>query len=557
MKRKIIILLFIAGMICFALIVRQVFVPADKDASDSDRLPLSSVHGTCDSLNALYHSGIVAISEKNDVEALDYFIRALQLSEKCSDPEKKADILVSLADIYYRANNYEKALQFYISAINYYSVKEKTKKIIRTLDNISNIYIDLKMYSNALQGLYKSRRYYLRQSGKNEKALMVNSMNIGVVYGQQEMADSSLLYFKTALNLAEKLDSQVVVGGVLNNIGAVYSKLDSIELAMQYFNNALLCFEEIDYNKGIGISLGNIGYVYQKQGKYNKAIGLYLKSIQYLVDSKANYQLLNTYQNMSDTYKQMGNSDAALKYNEMFLQLQDSIASADRVNKLLKIEMQNKISQKDNELKILEQQKLISEKESKIRQIKQYIFIGGLGLLVILGLLFLRNMRVSIKNIRLKQELLLSEKQQLATELELKNKDIEFYALRIVEKNDFLENLNREIEALHGADEDFRSLMKITGAIRSTLNIDNEALELESKINAVYSGFMSRLEEKFPDLSKTDKRLCSLMVLGLSSKDIALIMKITPESVKKGRYRLRKKLNLESEDDIAGFLKTL
>jgi len=34
-------------------------------------------------------------------------------------------------------------------------------------------------------------------------------------------------------------------------------------------------------------------------------------------------------------------------------------------------------------------------------------------------------------------------------------------------------------------------------------------------------------------------------------------MNITPESVKKGRYRLRKKLNLESEEDIANFLKSL
>ncbi|MPM36653.1 Photosystem I assembly protein Ycf3 [bioreactor metagenome] len=508
-------------------------------------------------MNAWYQAGIEALSDNDDVNALGYFNRALEFSDQCNDPERKADILVHLADIYYKANNYEKALQFYISSIHYYAVQAKTNKIIRSLDDISNIYLDLKMYPNALQGLYLSRKYYQGQRVPDERALMVNSMNIGVVYGQQEMTDSSLLYFNLALDLAEKLDSQIVLGGVLNNIGAVYSKLDSNELAMKYFNDALTCFERIHYDKGIGISLGNIGYIFQKQGNYNKASDLYLRSVEYLLDSKANYQLLNTYQNICDVFKLMGKFEAALRYNEKFLQLQDSIASADRVNKLIEIDMQNKISQKDNEVKILEQEKLISEKENKIRQIKQYLFIGGLGLALILGLLLLRNMRVSIRNIRLKQELLLSEKHQLATELKLKNKDIEFYALRIVEKNDFLENLNREIEALHGADEDFQSLMKITGAIRNSLNIDNETLELESKINAAYSGFMSRLEEKFPDLSKTDKRLCSLMVLGLTSKDIALIMKITPESVKKGRYRLRKKLNLESEDDIAGFLKTL
>lgn len=557
MNLKSVILFIIPTLICSAFSAGQIPFLTEKNFINSDSLHLPPGLSVCESMNAWYQAGIDALSDNDDVNALGYFNRALEFSDQCNDPERKADILVNLADIYYKANNYEKALQFYISSIHYYAVQAKINKIIRSLDDISNIYLDLKMYPNALQGLYLSRKYYQGQRVPDERALMVNSMNIGVVYGQQEMTDSSLLYFNLALDLAEKLDSQIVLGGVLNNIGAVYSKLDSNELAMKYFNDALTCFERIHYNKGIGISLGNIGYIFQKQGNYNKASDLYLRSVEYLLDSKANYQLLNTYQNICDVFKLMGKFEAALRYNEKFLQLQDSIASADRVNKLIEIDMQNKISQKDNDVKILEQEKLISEKENKIRQIKQYLFIGGLGLALILGLLLLRNMRVSIRNIRLKQELLLSEKHQLATELKLKNKDIEFYALRIVEKNDFLENLNREIEALHGADEDFQSLMKITGAIRNSLNIDNETLELESKINAAYSGFMSRLEEKFPDLSKTDKRLCSLMVLGLTSKDIALIMKITPESVKKGRYRLRKKLNLESEDDIAGFLKML
>jgi DNA-binding CsgD family transcriptional regulator/uncharacterized protein (UPF0305 family) len=187
----------------------------------------------------------------------------------------------------------------------------------------------------------------------------------------------------------------------------------------------------------------------------------------------------------------------------------------------------------------------------------QYFLAGGLVFFLILGFLVYRNLRFSIKNIQLKQVLLSKEKQHLATELELKNKDLENYALRIVEKNEFLENLKKEIASLHGADEDIKRLLNISNSIRNTLTLDSETLELENKINQVYNGFMNKLDERFPSLSKTDKRLSALMVLDLTSKDIASIMNITPESVKKGRYRLRKKLNLESEEDIANFLKSL
>ena len=66
-----------------------------------------------------------------------------------------------------------------------------------------------------------------------------------------------------------------------------------------------------------------------------------------------------------------------------------------------------------------------------------------------------------------------------------------------------------------------------------------------------------KLNERFPDLTINDKRLCALLAIDLSTKDIAAIINISPESVKKSRYRLRKKLQLETEDGLSEFLKNL
>ena len=554
---KITFIILVHLTFCSLLSKAEKTIPFINEADSLSYILMNSNLSVCERNVIFNKQGEKYLKDENYVKALDYFKYALKYADTCGDPDAKAEAFEKIADIYYSVNEYEKALPSYLDAIQQYYLAGKSEETIEILDDISNIYLDLKMYSNALKSLQISRKYYCNNPKKYQTQLISNSLNIGVVYGQQEILDSSLYFFKHALSDAKDEDTTIAYGGILNNIGAIYSKMEKNDTALKYYNEAYLLFQRIKYKKGIGISLGNIAYLDQKDKKYSEAIEKFLKAIKLLVEAKASYHLMNVYQNISDSYKNIGKYNEALVFNEKYLTLQDSIASSERINNLMETETKYKIAQKDNELKILEQQKLLIQQDNKIKETRQYFLIGGLVLFLFLGFLVYRNLRFSIKNIRLKEVLLSKEKQQLATELELKNKDLENYALRIVEKNEFLENLKKEIASLHGADEDIKRLLNISNSIRNTLTLDNETLELENKINQVYNGYMNKLDVKFPSLSKTDKRLSALMVLDLSSKDIASIMNITPESVKKGRYRLRKKLNLESEDDIANFLKSL
>jgi DNA-binding CsgD family transcriptional regulator len=53
--------------------------------------------------------------------------------------------------------------------------------------------------------------------------------------------------------------------------------------------------------------------------------------------------------------------------------------------------------------------------------------------------------------------------------------------------------------------------------------------------------------------SKSEVRLISLLKMNMTSKEIADIMGISDSGVKKARYRLRKKMNLE-DSELQGFL---
>jgi DNA-binding CsgD family transcriptional regulator len=69
--------------------------------------------------------------------------------------------------------------------------------------------------------------------------------------------------------------------------------------------------------------------------------------------------------------------------------------------------------------------------------------------------------------------------------------------------------------------------------------------------------FNTKLLAINPDLSVSDYRLAALISLNMNIKEAAAVLNITPSSVKLARHRLRKKLNINTSEDIYVFLTKL
>ena len=66
--------------------------------------------------------------------------------------------------------------------------------------------------------------------------------------------------------------------------------------------------------------------------------------------------------------------------------------------------------------------------------------------------------------------------------------------------------------------------------------------------------FSQRLLLNFPTLTVHEIKLCEMLKNGMTSKEIAGDLNISPASVNTARYRLRKKLKLKSSQDLVKFL---
>jgi hypothetical protein len=81
-----------------------------------------------------------------------------------------------------------------------------------------------------------------------------------------------------------------------------------------------------------------------------------------------------------------------------------------------------------------------------------------------------------------------------------------------------------------------------------------ETLTFFSDFEKVYPDFTASLQKIIPNITANELKLCALLRINLSAKDVSKILNITPESVNKARYRLRKKIGLQAKEDLDVFL---
>ncbi len=84
-----------------------------------------------------------------------------------------------------------------------------------------------------------------------------------------------------------------------------------------------------------------------------------------------------------------------------------------------------------------------------------------------------------------------------------------------------------------------------------------DLLPFFSSFEKLYPYFRQSLQKIIPDITANELKICVFLRLNLSSKEISQLFNITPESVNKARYRLRKKMKLNSKEDLFVFLSSI
>ncbi len=201
-----------------------------------------------------------------------------------------------------------------------------------------------------------------------------------------------------------------------------------------------------------------------------------------------------------------------------------------------------------------------------------FLLLGGL----VYGgyLLYLRNLRKHRLALQLKlereardrsrqqeaeaeQQLMQVKTEQLETELAGKNRELANSAMNIVYKNELLSKIHDEILSLkdrQGKSLSTEQLKKINQVIEDARSDERDWDLFEESFNEAHENFFKKLKSRYAELVPNDLKLCAYLRMNMSSKEIASLLNITTRGVEIRRYRLRKKLLLQHDQNLTEFL---
>lgn len=458
--------------------------------------------------------GVAYWAQGNHVNAIRHLNESLRLNMELGNAEDMANTTLNLAMVYAALNNNDKALQLYEDAIDQFTALNLKSRIATTYTKIASLYLE-----------------------------------------EDNLTDAKT-YLDNALKMHTEENFTYGMAEVHNRLGILYVKQQEKEQAFYHIRKSIMLGREVNDIDGMTSNLIQYGKLLVLDGDFVNAEEHLKLALHRAQQNKLKRYELEAYKELKELKQKEGKPEEALVFYDRYVSLKDSIYNSEKAMQIASLEFEYDMSTKQKQLELL------TEKQRANNIVKWSLIIGiiGLMLFVILWLLNYKKQnsqrrelesakeefnKAELENSKLKQ-------QELQQQLDYRNKELTSYTLNFVQKSGLFQQLKDGMEDLKTASpkQQDQIVANLNRILKLHINIDKDWEDFKRFFEDVHTGFIENLKEKHPDLSGNDLKICALTRLNLNIKETATILGITPESVKTARYRLRKKLELDQNDDL-------
>lgn len=325
--------------------------------------------------------------------------------------------------------------------------------------------------------------------------------------------------------------------------GRTKTAIDSIESLIPWFETELPTYRVLVYSY--------LGDAYLAEGAFEKSEWCYRRALEVseTMHSHVDFSIL-VHEKLAGLYADQGNYQNAYGKLRTVYALDKQFFDSRSTNNISLLEIQDQFRNAMEAQEQLLREKRIAEleHENRVRFLRNIIISVLAGSLALFGMLFFYYLR---NRHRVEKHLIELEMKTDKELLDLKNRELAASALKLFEKDKFLQELKTRI----AEKKDKISMQEVKHLIKTVTTGNTSAWKaFEAQFISVNGGFYEELRTNYPDLTPGERKLCALIKLKLTSKEIAGLMRISVDSVHKSRYRLRKKLNLEKEVDLTDFM---
>lgn len=458
------------------------------------------------------------------------------------------------------------AMEYYHKALAIAEEQELESDAAKIYNNIGAAYFrsDVNMAES-----YFRKALEINTKIGDKKELCLNYNNLAGASMKQDRYDEALSYMLDALQLINKNEDAYFYHFMQCNIASLYMLKGENYLAISYLRNA------VEYHRREGNLLDLIqcynmlAEAYERQGNITEAmyyIGLSETALASVTnrDFEANMSII-----LSRFYSRRNNFEKAYDLLLRATELRDSLTKVNDVKKIGNLEQiyNNEQKLRENALLISEMQLHKLEDDRRVTVIVIIIILLASVVVFLIVRTRLREKLHKTKEELAMQQIALSEKekelqrikeQELNKTIDQKNRELSSYALSYTKDNEFYDHICDELKQIlleiNPRDKLHKErLRKILSELKHHEGTDNWQ-EFRLYFEQVHPSFYDSLDEICPGITQRQKRLCALLYIGLSTKEIASITFREVRSVESARNRLRRKMDIPSEETIHEFL---
>lgn len=527
--------------------------------------------------------------------------QAISLSSDKSLVNKHVETLLLKVNLFQKYSKYDDAYRLIIAITNDYCIKGNQDTLC---DNCDLAYLKLSEFMNSMGQLTESSMYLEKIEHKISGPYYAYAKaNLHLTLGDE---DSALLVMNWRIEELIAIQDTYHLIGAYNQKGIICQRLKKLEEAITSYNLAIQTIQESGHRQTLEPTIiGNIGACFLLQNKLDQAFEYLTKDAQGSLETE-NYPSFTTAEialvNLEIKLEQHAQALSRLEYlwnnfedkltshqklsvlkllTEVHSYFGNSVKEIEFLNKymLLSIEVNNENNlnastlEKEyssillNQVKIqlttekeLSDQKLLNlQKQRESENILFWIYVSiPIILIIIILLLFwnYRNLHIKKENEAKNQIVLeLKEKEILRMKIEEESKHTKMLALELKNKQDFSGELLTQIKEIESISKtDFLGLEMF---IQNELDLKNTRIKLQSNAEIIGNDFVINIKRNHPKLTDVDLKLCTLVLMKMSNKEISISKNITHDSVKIAKYRLKKKLGLGPKDSLYDYLSEL
>ncbi len=494
-------------------------------------------------LDVLLEKGNLYTALGDNDKAGKYYEQGLVMAKQIGNIAKQNSFYLGLASIDRDKGNFARAIKSYTEALK---AAEQSGNIRNQALALENIGLTLNYSKDAREALRFIRQAIeLREKHHLLREYAMGLQNLGIIYRKLSLPDSALYYYAAAREILLKLHDSNALVKVQYNTALVLKNQKKYREARQTMNQVL----EICRRKGIAdgevFALHTLASLADEAGETSAGVKYSDSAISLAIQRNLISNLPQFYERKQELLAKTGQYQAAYATALSYMALYDSLLSIDKQKEIALLKTRFETERRASEYQVL-------KKDLAFHKTRQLLLLGIMLLVAVAFTLIILMFRY--RNRHLKElNLLAGEK------VRLREQELVFHALQRAD----LTNINRSVhEKLLPFNMRFKRKKDQDDFLRALEEITRDAsrdplAEFEFLFRQLHPSFYEKLLAQCATLTKSELRVCAMIRLNLSSKDIARLLCLSLSTVEAIRHHIRKKLEMENAENLGNFLITI